>query len=120
MKPDNDVLMEIIVNKDGKKVFYDSFRLTETDFPIISAALSFDSKNRFFAIGARPSKAGLITVSFKEFPEFLSNSEISDLAEKVSESFSYGSNMRAGKVYRKHIAKVLIKRLLEKTGCEKP
>ena len=118
--PGNDVLTEIIVKKDGRKVFYDSLRLTETDFPVITTALSFDSEKRYFSIGARPSRANLVTVGFDEFPEKLSKKEILSLAEKVSESFSYGSNMRAGREYRKHIAKVLTARLLEKTGCEMP
>jgi len=116
---DNDVLTEIIVNKDGRKAFYESFRLTDMDFPVISASLGIGENGRYFAIGARPSKAKLLFVNYTEFPEKLSSEELKSLAEYVSESFSYGTNMRAGADYRKHIAKVLAERLIKKTGCEK-
>ena len=117
---DNDVIMEIIVNKDGRKAYYESFRLTDTDFPVISAAVGVHKKGRFFAIGARPAKARVIYADYSEFPEKLSPNEIASLAEYVSGSFNYGTNIRAGAGYRKHIAKVLTERLLKKTGCEKP
>ena len=117
---DNDVIMEIIVNKDGRRAFYESFRLTDTDFPVISAALGVGKKGRYFAIGARPAKARLLVVDYTEYPEKLSSDEIRSLAEYVAESFNYGTNIRAGAEYRRHIAKVLAERLLKKTGCEKP
>ena len=43
---------------------------------------------------------------------------VKDLAEKAAEAFSYGDNMRAGGEYRRHLAQVSIRRLMEQISRE--
>ena len=43
---------------------------------------------------------------------------VKDLAEKAAEAFSYGDNMRAGGEYRKHLAQVSIRRLMDQISRE--
>ena len=40
MPTDNDILTHIYVKKDGRKTAYESFRMTETDFPTLTCAMA--------------------------------------------------------------------------------
>lgn len=40
MPLDNDILTHIYVKKDGRKTAYESFRMTETDFPTLTCAMA--------------------------------------------------------------------------------
>ena len=39
MPLDNDILTHIYIKKDGRKVRYQSYRITETDFPVLTCAV---------------------------------------------------------------------------------
>lgn len=107
MKPDNDILVRIIIMKDQRKSVYQSFRQTETDFPILTSAVSMTQDKVWVVIGARPAKATLISMERnKEYT-------IEEFAEEIANQFSYGSNMRGSAQYRKQLAKVSVCRALE-------
>ena len=111
MKKDRDVLVNIIIKKNANlKVAFECFRNQKTDFSVINCALSTtDNKKVTAVIGARPQKAQKQTFDFEGADA---------LAEKIANSFVYGTNMRASDEYRKHLACVLSKRCikaLEKT-----
>ncbi|MDD3367841.1 MAG: FAD binding domain-containing protein [Lachnospiraceae bacterium] len=90
-KPDNDILVRLIVKKEQVHFAYQSVRNTQTDFPVLTcgAAKLADGSYRF-AIGARPGRA----VLFHGIPENLVT----------------GTNLRGSAEYRKHLADVLVKR----------
>lgn len=97
MKRDRDILEEIIIKKDGRKAVYLSERMSSTDFPVLTCAVSEKDGMYRIAVGARPMKA-----------------EVTEADEKgvgrAAEHFTYGTNMRGSSEYRKHLAEVLIKR----------
>lgn len=95
LKPDNDILIKIIINKVPVKISYLSRRNTETDFPVLALCVCEREGETFISVGARPLKARLVTT-----------------AAEV-ESLDFGSNIKASAQYRKIIAKVLAKRGLD-------
>lgn len=101
-KQDNDILTYIIVEKKPLTVAYESFRNTETDFPVLTAAVSKTEDGYCCAVGARPARA--ISVSAKTKDELL---------ERV-QRLTYGSNTRASGEYRAHLADVLTRRCLNR------
>ncbi len=99
-KMDNDIITHIIVRKTPLAVAYDSFRNTETDFPVLTVAVADTAEGWRAAIGARPARAMRVTA------------ETEDELLQAAAGLSYGSNTRASGEYRAHLAQVLISRCI--------
>lgn len=104
MDYDNDILVAVHIKKTPLKVTYLSQRNTATDFPVLAVAVSEYEDKLHVSIGARPVKADVLTVDLSE------KADMDQLVKKVTESFSFGSNRRAGADYRRHLSGVLFKR----------
>ena len=100
-KQDNDILTHIIVKKTPLTVAYDSFRNTETDFPVLTAAVARTAEGWRAAIGARPARAERVTAA-----------TAAELLTAVA-GLTYGTNTRASGEYRAHLAQVLTRRCAE-------
>lgn len=110
MPLDNDILTHIYVKKDGRRVCYQSYRLTETDFPVLTCAVT-KKKNGFETVlGARPKRAVCIENVELTAPE--NEKARAEYASKVVKQTEFGSNMRGSAKYREELAKVLIERAL--------
>ena len=101
-KQDDDILTHIIVKKTPLKAAYESFRNTETDFPVLTVAAARTEHGLRCAVGARPARA-----------ELVEGVDEAELLERV-QSLTYGGNTRAGGEYRAHLAGVLTRRSLAK------
>lgn len=101
MRMDNDILVNVIVKKDGRKAAYHSLRMTETDFAVVTCAVSKKDDLYTVVLGATPSKAKIV--------DGLTEADL----ENVTDSFIFGSNNRGSAEYRKMISKVLIKRAVD-------
>ena len=106
-KSDRDILVRILIKKDGRRAAYASQRMAKTDFPIIACCVSRKDGKLFVSVGARPGKAELAVFDGNQ----ISSGE--ELAIRVSEGFSYGTNMRGSGEYRKHLAEIYITRLIK-------
>ena len=113
MKPDRDILTGVHVKKDGLKIAYQSFRMTETDFPVLTCAVSRSGEEGPFStvIGARPQAAALVDDVVLVDPA--DPEALNVYADEVISRLTYGSNMRGGADYRKGLSKVLIRRCIE-------
>ena len=107
MKGGRDILVRIHIKKDGRKAAYGSQRMSKTDFPVIACCAARKDGTLYVSVGARPGTAELVVLEdTQDCPE-------EELAKKASEGFCYGTNMRGSKEYRKHLAEIYIRRLLE-------
>jgi len=102
MKRDNSIVVALHIKKDNRKVVYESFRNTETDFPVLALALAKNGDSYVAAVGARPSIAKRVE-----------GENIEELIEKAGK-LSYQSNLRGSAEYRKMLAGNLIKRAKER------
>ena len=111
---DNDVLIRLIVKKTPGKCVYLSQRNTKTDFPVLTCAVCRDERGIRVAVGARPQKAMLLTLSETQNADLAQNR--ADVAAKIADELAAQiptqDNMRASAAYRTHLAKVLIRRAL--------
>lgn len=116
MKYDNDIIVRIIIKKSDGIFAYSDMRIQSTDFPVLNCAVSrFDGMWRC-SVGARPHKAVLIKDESGILSENPTSEQAASFAEMVAEMVNFGSNMRGSAEYRKHLAKVLITRLLTENG----
>ena len=100
MKRDNDILVRVIVKKTKGHYVYQSHRNTKTDFPVLAVAASKMGDEIKVSVGARPARAVLFAA--KDLTE--------DSACQVAQKVVTGTNLRASKEFRSHLAKVLIGR----------
>ncbi len=111
-----DVLVRVILPKDGRKTVYLSQRNTATDFPVLACAVSHKDGVYTCAIGARPG----VAVTFADDEGILKNGITAESAAAfgtyVAEKAEFGSNIRGGADYRQRICAVLVRRSLMKLG----
>lgn len=108
MKRDRDILVAIHVKKDGRKAAYVSQRMTKTDFPVIACCAARKESKVFISLGARPAKAELAVFEVTD-----TGCGREETAKKAADTFTYGTNMRGSREYRRHLAEIYIRRLLE-------
>ena len=102
--------MRVIIKKDGRKAAYVSQRRSKTDFPLIAVAAAKKDDMWYISVGARPSKAALVTVQ--------TGCELSAQAEEAVSMFSFGDNLRGSADYRKSLAEIYVRRLMEQLSGE--
>jgi len=105
MKPDNDILVRLIVKKTPCKIVYSSVRNQRTDFPVLACAVSHTNGQYRASIGARPSRAMLLCSEKSE-----------GFAAFVAENAPTKSNMRGSAAYRTHLIQVLVERSMNELG----
>ncbi len=110
MPYDNQILVRILVPFTAKKAAVQSHRNTATDFPVLVAVASelADGSLRLVA-GARPQKAALVNTTLTAQS---SAEEIEQQLENGLQQMAFCSNMRGSAEYRRHLAKVLLKRAI--------
>lgn len=122
MKKDGDIIKNIIVKKQPLSLAYLSQRNTQTDFPVLTCALSFAKEETKAVIGARPQRAVVFRASDEvlSIPKSEKERFAKALAEEISSQVVTDSNMRGSAAYRKHLAAVLTRRaclaILERGG----
>lgn len=110
MKMDNDILVRIIIRKDGRRPLYQTMRITKTDFPVLAVAMSKSDKGLAVSMGARPTKASLFQVPAEKLAHLHSKDDLTALIEEICQGFSFGQDMRGSAAYRESLAKVFVKR----------
>lgn len=106
--PDKDILEAVILRKTRWRTAYQSFRNTETDFPVLAVCVSAGADGFRCAVGARPGRAALVTSA-------------DPAALKVlAADLPYGDNSRASAAYRRYLSGVLIGRCLKKLEVDGP
>ncbi|MBK5241668.1 FAD binding domain-containing protein [Clostridium sp.] len=113
MSYDNDILVRIIIKKDPRKVSYLTQRITATDIPILTVAISKSLDKWTIVLGARPQKAILVNKTGIILSENPTKEEIDFLVEHVMKEVKFQSNMRGSKEYRQILARVFINRGIE-------
>lgn len=108
-----DILIKIIIKKDGRKASYKSHRITSTDFPVLAVCVSRCSASWKISIGARPNKAALAINAAKLLSQNPTKNQIEAACEEVLNEVEFGTNLRGSAEYRKQLAKVLVKRGVE-------
>ena len=116
MKPDQDVLVRLIVKKTPCKVAYTSARNQRTDFPVISCAVSCINGEYRASVGARPGRAKALRDENGLLSQEISEESAKAFAAFVAENIPTGSNTRGSAEYRTHLIKGLMERIVREMG----
>ena len=123
MKRDKDILVRVIVKKTEGRFAYLTHRNTKTDFPVLAVGIGDTVSKLVVTVGARPMEAMRVPVKSEWKTvldgEICTAAEIEAIAKEMASQVPTESNMRGSAEYRSHLAKVLIKRGLERIREEK-
>lgn len=107
-RDDRDILVGIIIKKDGRKAAYTAQRNSKTDFPVLACCVSRRGNDWYISVGARPAKAQVVRITDDGYDS------LAKLSQEAADSFVFGSNSRASGQYRSRLAAVYIRRLMER------
>ena len=109
MTLDRDIVVRIIIQKKRYKAVFLSQRISATDLPILTCAVSHDDSSWKVVLGARPSRAKLTEFVLAGKPE---KADIKQWIKQVYATVEFGANARGSKEYREHLAGVMIQRCI--------
>lgn len=110
MRPDNDILVRVLIKKDPRRAAYSCFRKSAGDFPVLNCAVSKLEDQWAVVIGARPGRARRIMFTVGGMP---SEENIQSIVETVRGSIPFGNNLLGSADYRRILAEVLLRRNIE-------
>lgn len=111
MKYDRDILVRIIIKKDGRRAAYAAQRRSGTDFPLIACCVAKKEGTWYVSAGARPSRAEVVEIAGTGV-----NGSVD--CGTVADCFHFGSNTRGSAEYRRHLTEVYAGRLMKQLGGE--
>lgn len=106
MPYDRDILVRVIIKKDGRCAAYTTQRQSKTDFPLIACGVAVKDGNWQISIGARPAKSALVVMP-------VTQEDLEVQAKAAVDQFTFQSNMRGSADYRRYLAEVYVRRLME-------
>ena len=109
--PDDDILVRVHIRKDGRKVSYQTHRMTETDFGVLNCAVSCKEGAYIVVLGATPQKAKIVDDVALDNPQ--DELQVVSFIESVVSRFQFGSNMIGSGGYGSGLAGVLVKRAIQ-------
>ena len=111
-----DILVRVIVPKTARKTVYLTMRNTETDFPVLTCALSCLNGQYTCVVGARPMKAAVYEDEKQILSEGITPESAMAFVEDIASRAEFGSNLRGGADYREKICGVLVRRAVLALG----
>jgi CO/xanthine dehydrogenase FAD-binding subunit len=112
-----DILVKLIIRKNVARAVYNMIRNSVSDYPILNAAVSYSEGSWRIVVGARPQRAAVAVQASQYLTQCDINSDsIERAAELALKELSFGSNMRAGALYRETVCKTLIRRAVSEVA----
>lgn len=113
-KPERDILVEILLPKEHIRCRVQSMRKSFNDYSAFCLAISRAETGWTIAGGIFPGRAKLALETMREMngrPVKLK--DVPEIAEKLLEEFSFGTNYRASAEYRRELCGVFARRGIE-------
>lgn len=114
-----DILVSVIVPKrSSRRLCYQSMRLTQTDFPVLTCCAAAEPGKTFAVVGARPQPAVCIYDEQGILTDGIDEDSAAGFAAYAASRTKFGSNMRGTAEYREHLCRVLVRRCVLETAKE--
>jgi CO/xanthine dehydrogenase FAD-binding subunit len=110
---EKDILTKVLIKKNERKAVYQNFRISASDYPVLTVAVSHLNQEWVIAVGARPHRAKIADRASQALSgRALSQYDIEQAAGLAMEELAFGSNTRGTAKYRQEIGKVLVRRAI--------
>lgn len=115
---DKDILVRLILKKTPQDSVYLSMRNTQTDFPVLTCAMTRREGQTGVFIGARPGRAVAVYDVHGILKDGVTDASAREFAAYAAKETVTGSNRRAQAEYRTHLVNVLTRRACLQLGGE--
>lgn len=105
---EKDLLTKLFIKKDKRRVAYENFRSSASDFPILNVAVSEINDQWIIAVGAMPSRAKIAHQASAALNK--GNLEPDEISRIAADELVFGTNAKATAEYRKALCAVLVTR----------
>lgn len=113
-KPEKDILVEILLPREGRRAKVQMARLSYSDYSIFCLAMSRAGTDWIVSAGVFPGRARLAAEAMAEMNgRTVSAGEAGALAEKIAAGYRFGSNYRGSAEYRRELCRVFARRGIE-------
>ena len=116
MKPDNDILVRLIVKKTPGRIVYTAMRAQRTDLPLLTCCATDIGGAARVIVGARPGRAMVVRDAEGLLAQGITPQSAAAFALYAAEHVPTGSNSRAGAAYRSRLVRVLVERSMNEMG----
>ena len=119
-KRSRDILVEIILPKEGRRSVVQMMRSSYNDYSIFCLAVSrSEAGNWIVAGGVFPGRAKLALETMEEMNRSaVTRDQAQKLAQKIADGFTFGDNYRGSGAYRKQLCRVFARRAIEELANE--
>ena len=121
MPRSKDLLVKVIIHKTSRSAAYLALRNSQSDYPVLTVAVSRLDKDWKIVAGARPTRAKLAAQAAALLAgagSAVSPDCLLQAAGLAADELPFGANMRASAEYRRLMCKTLVNRaLMEVTAC---
>ncbi|HEX3033033.1 MAG TPA: FAD binding domain-containing protein [Bacillota bacterium] len=113
-----DLLLKVVLPKTDRKAAFMSLRGSQTDYPVLNAAVSALDGDWKIAVGARPGRASLAPQAAGVLTGQQVTQELAEQAGQVaSQELVFGTNARGSKEYRSQLCRVLVARAVREVSA---
>lgn len=117
--PEKDILVEILLPREGRRGKVQMMRLSYNDYSIFCLAMSRAAENWIVAAGVFPGRAKLAEAAMAEMnSRHVTKADAAALAEQITAEYRFGSNYRGSAEYRRELCQVFARRGIEELADE--
>ncbi len=116
MKPDNDILVRLIVKKTPAAFAYQAVRKQRTDLPSLNCMAARVGEEYRVAIGSRPARATVLRDEHGILAGGITSQSAGQFAAYAAETVPVAGNMWGSAEYRRALVPVLVRRALADLG----
>ena len=113
-----DILTHVLLPKRRLRAAYTSLRLSAADFPVLACAAAQGEDGVRCAIGARPRRAELVPGGAELLADGCTSQALEAYAQHAASTLDFGTNLRGSAEYRRAMAAVLVRRVLQQSAEE--
>ena len=117
--PERDILLEIVLPKEGRRTKVQMMRLSYNDYSIFCLAASRVKENWIIAAGVFPGRAKLAEKTMSEMRDTpVTRGRAAELARRITAEYRFGTNYRGTAEYRRTLCEVFARRAIEELADE--
>ncbi len=112
--PEKDILLEIILPKEGRRTRVQMLRSSYNDYSVFCLAMSRAGEDWIVSAGVFPGRARLAEGAMAEMNgRHVTAADAPALADKITAEYRFGSNYRGSAEYRRELCRVFSRRAIE-------
>ncbi len=114
VRPEKDLLIELILPKEGRRGKVQMMRLSYNDYSIFCLVVSRSGDRWIVSAGVFPGRARLAELAMEQMNRTpIRKQDAAQLAQRITNEYRFGSNFRGSAGYRRELCRIFARRAIE-------